>query len=55
MMVRTPSWEQKDYRSHVEAAIRQEQQRPNKRLSVSLVAIPVTDLYRAGRGERGPV
>lgn len=51
MMVRHTIVERADYRSHVEAAIRQSTSGPQKVVG-PLVA---RALYRAGRGERGPV
>lgn len=44
MMVRHTIVERADYRSHVEAAIQPEYQRPTKVVG-PLVAIPVTELY----------
>lgn len=54
MMVRHTIVERADYRSHVEAAIRQST-RPAKGCRPAGGGSGDRALYRAGRGERGPV
>ncbi|VEA88256.1 membrane protein [Salmonella enterica subsp. enterica serovar Goldcoast] len=55
MMVRHTIVERADYRSHVEAAIRQSTSGPQKGCRPAGGGSGDRALYRAGRGERGPV